>query len=432
MLNKKRLIVELTLTLLLVTAALIWVRGVSPLLLVLSGPVVFYFIHFISFDTLSKILRPRLLTHMGVIFLLVLAFPYLDGLMGAKRRTKLFRLQEKRLQSKKPEFRWDNCLNYLKELTPYYNDHFRFRWKLIYINNWLKIKYFGVSPLPLVVLGKEGFLYYAKESETLDAVEYYRSVNLFKKNQLEHWRKILQERKDWLAKRGIEYLVLIVPNKSTIYPEYMPDHIRKASDRSRMDQLLDYMKKHSDVPMLDLRPALLESKKQKRCYHKTDSHWNEFGAYWAYREIITNLPGEHLKGTPLPRDHYKLDVRNRVGGDLAILLNMQRRLMREDRVKMDLRHKRRYRKGTPVKHPYAISAKVTVNPHGDLPGAIMVHDSFGDGIIRYLSGNFRRITYVFDWGLNFYPALIEADKPKIVIEEMAERFLMDKELKNPW
>jgi len=83
--------------------------------------------------------------------------------------------------------------------------------------------------------------------------------------------------------------VFFAANKHSIYPEHLPGSLRPVSEKRRLDQLLDYMGARSDVRLIDVRPALLEAKKEKRVYHWTDSHWNDLGAYHAYRAVMERL-----------------------------------------------------------------------------------------------------------------------------------------------
>ena len=61
--------------------------------------------------------------------------------------------------------------------------------------------------------------------------------------------------------------------------------------------------------------------------------------------------------------------------------------------------------------------------NGKLPKTIIVHDSFGNRFRTFMSVSFSEIIFLWDWGFNFFPDLIEKEKPSIVIYEIAERFL---------
>ena len=73
----------------------------------------------------------------------------------------------------------------------------------------------------------------------------------------------------------------------------------------------------------------------------------------------------------------------------------------------------------------------TTRPNAPQPNILMVHDSFYKRLKPYLSNQFSRVLYIWDWGLNFYPHIIKKESPKLVIDEMAERFLLTKIPTNP-
>ena len=103
----------------------------------------------------------------------------------------------------------------------YWNDSFAFRRHLIRWHSLAKLR-LGVSPSPKALLGQDGYLFYAAEQ----SVDYFRAVKPFTPSELARWRDDLESRRAWLAERGIRYLVVVAPNKETIYPEFMPPEIR--------------------------------------------------------------------------------------------------------------------------------------------------------------------------------------------------------------
>ncbi|MFC2155988.1 hypothetical protein ACFLRB_05825, partial [Acidobacteriota bacterium] len=303
---------------------------------------------------------------------------------------------------------------------------------LIPINNYARIKTFAQSPIPSVMVGKQGWLYLAKQNERNDQIEYFRSLTLFSREELQQWKESLEKRRDWLARRGIHYLFVIAANKSTIYPEFLPGSIRRVHKQSRLDQLLDYMEKNSDIKILDLRPVMFAAKKERLVYHKTDSHWNRYGAFLAYREIMKALSGFFEDTRPADISNFDIREKEKSGGDLAIMLSLQNSIYRDKAFEVEPKSPAYARKGTPLKEKYpGVSQSVIECDRGTLPNAIMVHDSFANRLKPFLSEHFSRVVYLRDWGLNFYADLIKKEKPAVVIEEMAERFLLNKILSSP-
>jgi hypothetical protein len=391
----------------------------------------FYLVHFFNPRGLALFLKPGFLTGMSLLFFIVIFLPLADGILHISRHFKLYALQEKRQQAEKPIFRFSTLLNYLPSYRNYYDDHFKFRALLIYGNNLIKVNVFKVSPTPRVLLGKEGWLFLARESEWVNEVDYYRRVKPFTPAELEQWRRVLTQRRDWLRARGIHYLFITIPNKSTIYPEFMPDYLRPVNQPPRLDQLIAYMKQKEDFPILDLRPTFFAAKKERRLYRKTDTHWNDNGIYFAYRAIVKYFSRffQDLEAMPLSR--FKIVERESHGGDLAIMLALQRKQFRE--IKILYLHRQ------PSRVSFAGSERISNNfikyiqkcSVCKLPPVLMVHDSFGEGLKPYISEHFSRVIYIHDWDLNFYPGIIKKEGVKIVIDEMAERFLLEPPPINP-
>ncbi len=390
--------------------------------------ILFYLIYFINIKNLRFFATRKIISNMILLFLVFIYFPIVNDVLHV---TKKFHLQEKRAQVKKPDLRFDTLNKLFAQYRRYYKDSFSLRNILIYLNNLYKVKLYGFSPVSKTIIGKNGWLFMAKESENVNEVDYFRSKKLFSKEELKHWRNTLEQRRDWLANRGILYFFIIVPNKSTIYSEFMPDFIHPVRNQSRLDQLLNYLKKNSDFQIIDVRKVLINAKKDCEVYYKTDSHWNEYGAYIAYREIMKYI-GKYFKNIkPMSISNFEIEIRNRFGGDLAITLSLQDTIYRENfiefRSKIPLKARGK-RLGNISKYVSQTCSECRVS---GLPNAVIVHDSFIHELKPFISEHFSRILYVWDWGLNFYSDIIEKEKPKIVIEEMAERFLMNMRLNNP-
>ncbi|MCC2668394.1 MAG: hypothetical protein K0Q72_865 [Armatimonadetes bacterium] len=311
-----------------------------------------------------------------------------------------------------------------KELRDWFAQHFAFRDVLMHWHSKLKVQAFGTSSSSRVVLGKDRWLYLANEG----CVEDYRGTRPFTNAELEHWRKMLEERHDWLAARGCRYVFFVAPNKHHIYPEYMPDALRPASTVSRQDQLLAYMKAHSHVPMLDVRPALLAAKSTGRLYHQTDSHWNDLGAAVA-EGVIAGKLAEWFPGVrPNPRDRYQVAHEDQPGGDLARFLVLQDEY-REDALTLNASPPSQVRivsetpraKGPGVEIAFNTRA-ATVRPAGAIPRAVVFCDSFSGALAPFLGEHFGRA--VFEWSHHLNKELIETEKPQVVIEECVEHRLM--------
>ncbi|MBW2272999.1 MAG: hypothetical protein JRG96_06990 [Deltaproteobacteria bacterium] len=305
-------------------------------------------------------------------------------------------------------------------MEAYYDDHMGLRDILIRSYGYLEIRWLGASPSDRLVVGKEGWLFLADDAP----IAQYRGIARFTRPELQRWRQVLLEWRDWLAERDIAFLVVFVPNKHTIYPEFMPDSLPRVSDESQLSQLTRFLADTSDLPVLDLRAVLEAAKGQARIYHKTDTHWNDVGAYAAYREILAALaePLPHLApGAPIPVRYEELDgpgmgLARMVGldevlGERYLFLHPLR-----PRAAIEPEQRAVYAERTRKQLPLDMGTR---DP--SLPRALMIRDSFANALIPYLSESFERILYV--WERSMDPQLVERERPDVVIFEIVERFI---------
>lgn len=311
---------------------------------------------------------------------------------------------------------------FLAGLETYFNDSFGFRRQLVrWAQHW-KWLAFHDTIVGNVIEGKDGWLFFSDGRMVDDLC----GAQPFSDAKLEAWRKLLTGRRDWLRQRGIRYLFVVPPDKHRIYPEQLPDWLLASTRKpQRLDQLLSHMRAHSDVPILDLREALFDAKKLGQVYLRTDTHWNDRGAFAAYCRIAKELTLLGIPTTPPPLEAFRETLNDQPGGDLALML-AQREDHPEIRKSMltpqpplphlDLRVEPSL---IPKQWTVGTEPRVSENPHA-MGKAVMFRDSYGIALMRFFGYSFNRVVYV--WGQNWDKPFIEREKPDIVIDEMLERF----------
>jgi len=361
-------------------------------------------------------------TAVIVLFLGVLSLPLVGKLLPTEGA---FALTENRRPAPLPTIRlgapgWGySIVSFPRRFDRYWNDSFAFRWYLIRAHSLVKLA-LGISPSPKALVGQEGFLFYAAEQ----SIDYFRNVKPFTEPELAQWREDLEQRRDWLAERGIRYLVVVAPDKETIYPEFMPPALRPVRSESRLDQLFADLRLRSQVEVVDLRPALMRAKASGRVYHKTDTHWNDAGALVASREIIAGLHAWFPEMSNAP-PQGAMRTRSAAGGDLARILALEDRFP-EERIEW-------VPAGAPRAQRVASdayrSADVSIMECADCTGprVVMNHDSFNANLAPLLAEYFRRVVYVD--GTKLDPTIIDREKPALVIQEFVERILMCPDLR---
>jgi len=301
--------------------------------------------------------------------------------------------------------------------STYYADQFAFRPSLI---RWqAKVKYLGlgVSPSDTAMIGKDGWLYYAGD-HCMDDFH----TTLFTEPELAKWTSVMQARHDWLAARNIRFLLVIVPDKHIVYPDYLPEAVHRALGPFRMDQLADHLRQHSTVEVLNVRPALEEARKTERIYHKTDSHWNDRGALVGYQEIMNRVAAWFPNTKPLDRSAFTPVTQVGPGWDLTEMLGLQDVISEED-LSLEPRNPRKARV---VRPPAEVRTKhwndgliITEVDDPSLPRLVMLRDSFTSALVPFLAEHFRRA--VFYWRSDFDTDTILEEHADVVIMEFGGR-----------
>src|SRR5688572_12651085 len=132
------------------------------------------------------------------------------------------------------------------------------------------------------LVGKDGWLQFTAGGILDD----FQNTMQFSPKNIQQNSQLLYEK---LQAQNITLVIIIVPNKDTIYPEQLPDEIQKINEQSRLDLLVAYFKKYGPPVLIDLRPALQRARQEETIYYKTDTHWNNLGSFAAYSEVMQVL-----------------------------------------------------------------------------------------------------------------------------------------------
>jgi hypothetical protein len=170
----------------------------------------------------------------------------------------------------------------------WFNDTCGLRDKLLRWNSIEKIELLHVAPTSKVVLGNDDWILYT-EGRTMRV---WRGLDPFSPADLEAWTRVLERNRDRLAERGIGYVFAIGPNKETIYPEKVPARFNRVGP-TRLEQLAEHLRSHSDFRILDLRVPLLAAKRDDtpgdELYFRDGTHWNARGSLAAYEALVAAL-----------------------------------------------------------------------------------------------------------------------------------------------
>jgi hypothetical protein len=317
---------------------------------------------------------------------------------------------------------WPPGKDWFARFDAAFSDRFRSRNALMALQHATVVLGLHSSPVANVVIGRDGWLYFAGEDgHALD--RHYRGTMPYPQALVDDLAAEIERRRAWFAARGIAYVVTVAPDKSTLYPEHLPRWMARMRGPTPLDRASTALAANPRLHFVDLRPVLRAAKRDEQVYYRTDSHWNFLGATAAYDAIIAEVQravgADRLpEAVPAERPPYtpRVDVYR---GDLAGMLGVRGRYEEADIAPL----------GKVLGNAAQRCAQRT--DHGQFPGfefyrcprkalkLVMYRDSMAIPLIPLLSENFARSVYVSSQRID--PALIERERPDVVIEEMVER-----------
>lgn len=353
-----------------------------------------------------------------IIFFLILLIPTLDNIFNFSPIKELF---EKRILTEKPALpqNYSELKKFPKNFDNFYNDNFGFRKTLITINSKMMDNIFNQSPSERAVMGKDGWLYFDNYNSLADA----QGEMIYNQKVLEKGVKALIQNWQELAKNNVDYVFVVAADKSTAYPEFLPDYIKAKSGNRRLDQFLSLLKKEApDFPIIDLRPVILKAKtaEKNEIYYKTDTHWNRVGAYYGYLEIINFLSKKHPNLKALTRDEFTLKSESKHDGDIADIMNLKLNYDFEhnlipktpfnySEVELSQAQEKQFHK------PFFFT-----NKNQDLPILFSYKDSFSDNLMVFLPENFSKSYFINEFPCRINLNIIKKYHANIVIHQMWE------------
>ena len=196
------------------------------------------------------------------------------------------------------------------------------------------------------------------------------------------------------------------------------------------------MKENSTVPILDFRDTLFEDKKHRQVYFSTDTHWNGYGRFRAYQQLIQKIKQCLPEiSDPLPFDVTRFTLRTTVG-DLFDFVEVERDAYAEtapfikndglfsytqaentDDWVLEKLHTLRKWERMRLMHVY--------NPEKNLRG-VLFHDSFMPGrnfLFARHFGEFHNLWFRAEYDL--LKKAVESYRPDVVIDEVQERALYE-------
>ena len=302
--------------------------------------------------------------------------------------------------------------------------------------NYLSYKTFGYSfNKGQAIIGKDGFLFLGNDYKNV--LDKTQGIYPYTLKDIERWSSQLKNIQNWYEARDIKFVIVVAPNKHTVYKTKLPNWVN-TNHKTIIDDIVSYSKK-KNIHILDLRDVLINQNKPQ-LYFSTDTHWNNKGASIGYKETIKYI--NEVYPTNYKVADYNLSAITQGSGDLAYMLKIGSFLPKdyETNYKFNIVNESNVCHGIISKNHILQKCNVKKNPtmfinekdqyminntSVNKDKLLLLCDSFGTATSKPYNETFNTI-WKFHYGHINGQALasfIDKNKPDMVIYQIVERGL---------
>lgn len=148
-----------------------------------------------------------------------------------------------------------------------------------------------VTAPSMTIFGKEDWLFNQCRTDGDAFADYIADEDsYFTQEELSQIGARLKKEEELLSQKGSDFYVMIIPNKETIYDEFMPAYMKenKENEETRTDRLVKYLEGEG-IQVIYMKDAYRDYKEQYQIYYKTDTHANMIGSFVALEALIHEL-----------------------------------------------------------------------------------------------------------------------------------------------
>ncbi len=296
------------------------------------------------------------------------------------------------------------------QFEDYFSDHFALRSYIVSADAALKYYGAGYSGNPAVVAGREGCLFF---SSTMD--DYYRT-NAVNDTDLFRLVQTVELMNGYCQSKDIPFLLMVAPNKNSVYPEWMPAAVSPGEGKNNLEKLTQALSGRDYF--LDVKRLFDNTRYDPVYYHKLDSHWNNLGGRRVYAAVMQNLAArrgsfaydDYAAVMPAPVENWQGDL------DQMLLPTLGRRDLQ-----YDFGIQKEYKAQKPITDPMALSISTTSAKNDR--SVLFFRDSFFSNLIDFFSNNLGEAEYTRAVPYQF--ELAEKKEYDGVVLEIVERNLMN-------
>lgn len=365
-----------------------------------------------DFNTIKQ--KPKTEIIFLAVFFTLLFIPLLhieqgDGILKDENRV---------LSKWYPLIKEDGSINYNfgRNFENWFNDRFFTRELCVSV----KPVIFADKETSMIAIGKDEWLFYKFDN----SINNFQNLDLFTQEELEKAAEYLVSIDNYCKKHNKNFYFIITPDKNKIYGEYFPERYKKArpDNESRAFQLVHYLEKHTDVKVIYLYDTLMQNKDKGLLYFKHDTHWNTYGAYLGYKEIIRHMVKDNIDVEPRNYDDIITKKRYfKTYYDMYYTLPKMLRPHYDESEYLVVEPEQKYTKVSLPSSNKSNKFHETIITTRDIkaPAICVYRDSFFTNLIPEFSNTFKKVKYIWTYKVDKE----EADNADIVILEIVERYI---------
>lgn len=319
--------------------------------------------------------------------------------------------------------------DYGKDFEKWFNDRFFGRRSFIKTSKMFDMFINQDIKNTEAMAGKENWLF----TKRWNSEDMYRNKYLFDNDELQKIKQRLESLQAWLERHNIKFYLLLVPDKERIYGEFYPDGYTKVNETAKIEQIYNFIKENTNVPVVYPYEKMIEAKKEYPLYYKTGTHWNHRGAYVAYVELFKRIKKDFPSLKIMQENDFKItpqknadeDIANALGIDASNSYPIEDMTYDVFEVKKPM---------TSVKHDF-VNKKMRIETfdyeNQDVSqklNAVFYGDSMFLRMNWYIAESFKKMQHIYvgygrDFDIPYMGKDIVEMKPNIFVIETGERFV---------
>ncbi|QDM17979.1 alginate O-acetyltransferase AlgX-related protein [Tardiphaga sp. vice278] len=279
---------------------------------------------------------------------------------------------------------------------------------------------------PLVVFGKGDWIFTADSGDMSGPpprVADVRGILRADEKTISGMSENFAQNKTVMAQCGGAFLALVAPNKQSVYGDYLTNAGWPTD--TRLTSLLAKLSPEARAVVQSPRDDMLKFRSERPdllLYHKTGSHWNDLGAWVAYKGIVDKLAKEGAIYAPDRAGLENFNINSSVidGENMDLVIRYAKKLFTDVEVRLISKANPPLvgQVGTEPLIPPGFDRTEYTNPNGK--GRLLyMGDSFGARLVPLLARHFESAVYMD------YPfvltSLVAKYRPTVVILESIER-----------